>query len=384
MPKVSIILTSFNHDKYINEAIDSILNQKFINFELIIWDDGSTDNSWQIIESYSDIRIRAFRNNKNEGPVFGVNKAIFEVAKGEYIAIHHSDDLWEPNKLQIQVDFLDSHKNIGATFSNVQAIDERGLPLNDNAHFYCSIFTQPNRSRHEWLRYFFLRSNALCHPSILIRKQCYTECGPYRDMLSQLPDFDMWMRLCAKFEINVMADRLIKFRVRDGEMNCSGNRPEVRIRSINEMQLLLHQFQTIFKKDEIFKIFPEFKIYDKGENTDAEYVLARICLEIDGFFLRHLLAINILFDILNDPPRRLAIEKSYGFTIKDYYKITGQHDLFSIEVNNNLKIAAAERELQINDFIRKVDDKINGLNSIITEQELTINSLISDRDATSH
>ena len=85
-PKVSIVLTSFNHEKYLSESIDSVLAQTYTNFELIIWDDASADQSWSIISCYSDPRIKAFCNEKNKGPVYGINKAITEVATGEYIA----------------------------------------------------------------------------------------------------------------------------------------------------------------------------------------------------------------------------------------------------------------------------------------------------------
>lgn len=100
MPKISIILTSFNHEKYIKEAIDSALNQTFTDFELIIWDDASSDNSWEIIQSYGDPRIRSFRNDVQRRGIYGINKAISEVAQGEYIAIHHSDDIWESENLR--------------------------------------------------------------------------------------------------------------------------------------------------------------------------------------------------------------------------------------------------------------------------------------------
>ena len=353
MLKVSVILTSYNHAEYLREAIDSVLNQTFQDFELIIWDDASNDDSWQIIRSYNDSRIKAFQNPRNQGPVFGVNKAILEIATGEYIAIHHSDDVWELSKLEKQLDFLEVNQNIGAVFSSAQVIDQRGIPLTDESHFYYSIFKQANRSRHEWLRYFFLTSNALCHPSLLIRKQCYLDCGVYRDMLAQMPDFDMWIRLCAKYDIHIMEERLLKFRILDGEMNTSGNRPTTQTRCVNEhYQLLLH-YKTLLNCDNVFKIFPEFMDLDRGEQTDADYVLARVCLA-DGYFLRQLLAIDILFDILNHSKRRQAVELAYGFSIQDFIHLTGQCDTFSRQ-----QLQSTMREL--NEQIAERDQRITEL-----------------------
>ncbi|MBK7953301.1 MAG: glycosyltransferase family 2 protein [Candidatus Accumulibacter sp.] len=150
MPKVSVILTSFNHAQFIGESIESVLNQSFGDFELIIWDDASADGSWEMIHTFPDRRIRSFRNSRNEGPVFGVNKAISEVATGQYIAIHHSDDVWEPDKLQQQVPVLDAHPEIGAVFTWVKIIDENGCENSDG------WFNQEFRSRSKWLNSLFL------------------------------------------------------------------------------------------------------------------------------------------------------------------------------------------------------------------------------------
>lgn len=365
MAKVSVILTSFNHAKYICEAIDSIINQTFSDFELIILDDVSSDNSWDLIKQYTDPRIKAFQSGGKGEVTERLNNAIYELATGEYIAIHHSDDVWELDKLEKQVDFLDANSNIGAVFSNALPIDQRGMPLTDEAHFYYNIFSQPNRSRYEWLRYFFLIGNALCHPSVLIRKQCYLDCGVYSEILGQLPDFDMWIRLCARFEIYVMEERLIKFRILDNEMNTSGSRPVTRIRSANEHYKLLQQYRSLSRKDNIFKIFPDFISYDRGEYTDPEYVLARVCLASEDFFARKLLAIDILFDILNNPSRRQAIEKIYGFSANDFIDITGQNDLFLREEILKLRSDITKRDEKINEaHIAERDQAIRNFTEI--------------------
>ena len=129
MPKVSVILTSYNHEKYICEAIESALDQTFSDFELIIIDDCSSDHSWDLINQYSDSRIKAHRNEVNDGGVVGVNRAISEWTRGEYIAIHHSDDVWELDKLEKQVAFLDAHADIGAVFTDAFPIAEDGVAV---------------------------------------------------------------------------------------------------------------------------------------------------------------------------------------------------------------------------------------------------------------
>jgi len=333
MPKVSVILTSFNHEKYIREAIDSVLAQTFTDFELIIWDDASTDNSWQIIKEYSDVRIKAYRNETNQRYV--INRALKEVASGEYIAINHSDDIWVKDKLEKQVAFLESNFGFGAVFSNTLTIGEDGNLLRDLNHVYTKIFNQPNRTRYEWLNYFFYNGNALCHPSLLIRKQCFDVCGLYRYGLAQLPDFDMWVRLCFKYEIYVMPEKLVYFRVRDNEANTSGNRPEVRTRVAAEFLNILRNYLQIETFEDLVAIFPQAKKYYRLEGFESKFVLCMILLEDSTFIFSKLLSIELLFDLIGDATKAKKIKSLYNFDYLDLIKITGRYDSFSQGYSNS-------------------------------------------------
>lgn len=346
-PKVSIILTSFNHGKHIREAIDSVLNQTFADFELIIWDDASSDNSWDLINKYSDPRIKAFRNEEQKRGVWGLNKAISEIASGEYIAIHHSDDVWEAEKLEKQVALLDGNPEIGAVFTRVGAIGEDGSALADEKHFYFTIFNQPNKTRHEWLRHFFNHSNALCHPSALIRKSCYVDCGLYRFGFAQLGDLDMWIRLCMKHEIHVLPERLVRFRVRDSEANASGNRPENRIRGLYELYKLLQNYRKLASFEDMAKVFPTADKYRKSEETDMDFVLAMAALDEAPSTCAQLFAQDILFEAISDPKRSARIKRLYGFDYKSFVALTGKHDVFSREEVSTLWRNLGERDQQV-------------------------------------
>jgi glycosyltransferase involved in cell wall biosynthesis len=347
MSKVSIILTSFNHEKYLKEAIDSALNQTFTDFELIIWDDASSDNSWHLIQQYSDPRIKALRNEEQKRGIWGINKAISEMATGEYIAIHHSDDVWELDKLEKQVAFLEATPEIGAVFTNALAIAEDGSPLADAKHFYAHIFDQPNRTRHEWLRFFFARGNALCHPSVLIRKVCYENCGLYRYGLGQVGDFDMWIRLCLKYEIHVMSENLVRFRVRDNEANTSGIRPETRIQSVYEFYKLLDNYKKIASFEEMRKIFPNADRYHQNGNPDLCFILAMVGLEENPSSFAQLFCQDILFDAISDPKRAANIRHLYDFDYKSFIALTAQQDVFLLEELRTIRSTLAERDGQI-------------------------------------
>jgi glycosyltransferase involved in cell wall biosynthesis len=346
--KVTVILTSYNHEKTLQEAIDSVLHQTFSNFELIILDDVSVDYSWQIIESYTDPRIKSFRNDKNRRANYGINKAIKEKEiQGEYIAIHHSDDIWEHDKLEKQVRFLEENPQIGAVFTWAQIIDEEGKSFEDESHLYYKIFEQPNRTRDEWLNHFFYVGNALCHPSVLVRKEVYEQVGLYRYGMAQLADFDMWVRLAMKFEIHVIQEKLSRFRVHQDEVNTSGNRPDVRVRMPFEYLQILENYRTISDFSELKKIFPEVAIYERKGDEDLGFALGMISLQDDRPTFTQLFGLTLLFEILNDFARSKKVEELYGFTQKDFIKLSAKYDVFSVETIRTLYAQLAERDTQL-------------------------------------
>ncbi len=249
----------------------------------------------------------------------------------EYIAIHHSDDVWELDKLEKQVAYLDAHPEIGAVFTNALAIGEDSSPLMDEQHSYSNIFNQPNRTRHEWLRFFFSRGNALCHPSVLIRKLCYEVCGLYRYGMAQLPDLDMWMRLCLKYEIHVLSEKLVKFRVRDNEANASASQPNTRIRSAYEFYKLLPNYRQLTRFEDMAKVFPSAEKYNRNEETDMDFVLGMVVLEEMSFPFIALFGQDILFDVLSDPVRAAKIKRLYDFDYKNFIALTGINDVFAQE-----------------------------------------------------
>jgi len=362
--KVSVILTSYNHAKYLRHAIESALSQTFSDFELIIWDDASTDESWEIINSYQDARIRAFRNpvNMHRG---NINRAL-EKAQGEYIAIHHSDDIWESEKLEKQVAFLDSHPEIGAVFSDVLVIDEQGDVLPAQTHPYQTIFAQPNRSRHEWLNHFFYQGNALCHPTVLIRKQCYQDAGVYRKNLGQLADFDMWVRLCMKYEIHVLAERYTRLRVRLNGSNMSGNRPDVRRRSWFEYFQILKNYKNLSNPDDFQKIFPFTHKYLHAKSFIPFFVLAMAALEPEqAYGITRLFGLELLFDLMNDPDRARQVEELYGFTHKDFIALEGKYDVFSLELIEQLRADLTQKDAQLAEKDAQLAEKELALQQIL-------------------
>lgn len=354
--KVSIILTSFNHEKYIERTICSVINQTFTDFEFIIWDDASNDDSWKIIKKYQeqDKRIKIYQNTTSRRAIYGLNKAILEIAKGEYIAIHHSDDLWEPTKLEKQIKILEENPKIGAVFTNALIINEQDKPFKDKNHFYYSIFNQPNRSRFEWLNFFFYKGNALCHPSVMIRKECYDKCGVYRYGLAQIGDFDMWIRLCMKYEIYILPEKLTQFRVRDNEANTSGNTLSTRIRSMNEHFFIQQNFLELTSEKNFFKIFPNARKYYNKQKFLPKYLLARMALENTVSRDTNLFGLTLLYELINDKNSSSILKKFYDFDYLKLVEIAANFDTFNVEelCPSIIQICIETKGLN-NDSIRK-------------------------------
>ena len=342
MPRVSVIIPSFNHEKYIAKAIQSVLDQTYQDFEIVITDDGSTDGTVNEIKKFSDSRIRLFTLEENQGTAVALNNCISK-AKGEYIAVLNSDDVFLPNKLEKQIKFLDEHSDVWAVFGYAQIIDEDGNDFTDTTHFYYNIFKQPNRTRFEWLNYFFYKWNCLCHPSVLARRDCYTTIGPSDPRYAQTGDFYRWIRVCLEHEIYIIPENLIKFRVRAEESNVSGNRPEGSIRAYFEGAQVLKNFLEIKTRDEFLQIFPEASKYDEQIEKDMiPFFIARLALDSE-ISMHHYFAINLLFDLLGNKNTAEKIEKKYGFRYIDFIKLTGKHDIFKTRAEQ--KLAEAEQKL---------------------------------------
>ncbi|WP_271251632.1 glycosyltransferase [Pseudanabaena sp. Chao 1811] len=347
MPTISVVIPSYNHEKYISEALQSVLDQTYKDFEIVITDDGSSDKSVNLIKEFTDPRIKLFVFSENKGACLTVNNCI-ENSTGKFIALLNSDDVFLPNKLEIQLNFLNSHPEIGAVFSYAKIINDNSDDF-EGEHFYKNIFIQPNRNRFEWLNYFFYNGNCLCHPSILIRRECYENVGLYDPRFAQLPDFDFWIRLCQKYEIHIIPEELICFRVRDNEANASGNRLENHIRSTAELSQIYNNFLSLEVTNHLDTIFPEInqmEVFNDQKNINnniRQYLIAKLMLNIEIFAVKYF-ALSVIFDKLNSKDIQNIL--SY----KDFVKLTGTIDLYSItklqneltQIKNELVQAKAE------------------------------------------
>lgn len=189
----------YNGEKYLDEAIESILSQTFRDFEFIIINDASTDNTECIIEKYLQLdgRILKLNNTINQERAESRNSGL-KIAKGEYVSIIDSDDISLPEKLERQVRFLDEHCDVGFVGTSWFCVDENGVELSINE---CSESISRNAV------------HFMCNPSILARKSCLEIVGGYRPALVPAEDYDLWLRVSENKNVSNVKDPLFKYRI---------------------------------------------------------------------------------------------------------------------------------------------------------------------------
>jgi glycosyltransferase involved in cell wall biosynthesis len=218
MPKISVILPVYNGLPYLELAIKSILVQTFQDFELIIIDDGSIDESTSVIESFNDLRIR-FVRQQNHGLAATLNKAIV-LAKGEYIARQDQDDICLPLRMQRQVEFLNANPEVGmvGTAAEIWVGNERtsrllAHPADDAA-----------------LRFGLLFDNYFVHSSVMIRRSVFDKVGAYSEDRTRQPpeDYELWSRVIREYKVANLPEVLMAYREVPGSMSRAGINPFIK------------------------------------------------------------------------------------------------------------------------------------------------------------
>jgi len=211
-PAVTVLMPVYNADRFVAETVETILAQTFNDFEFLIIDDGSTDRSLEILQSYAnrDPRIRLI-SRPNTGYVVALNEGL-ELARGEFVARIDADDLADPRRLEFQVARMRQEPELVALGSNALAIDEDGLPLGD----YSVPLT------HEEIEASHLQgSSAIHHPAVMLRPGAVKQVGGYRKHLMPCEDFDLWLRLGEVGRLANLPEKLLTKRLFAGSAVAS-------------------------------------------------------------------------------------------------------------------------------------------------------------------
>lgn len=197
-PKISVIMSVYNGERYLREAIDSILKQAFADFEFIIVNDGSTDGSLEIIQSYHDDRIRVINNEINIGLTKSLNKAIKQ-ARGEYIARQDADDVSLPNRLEEQIKYFEKHPEVALLGTSVYEIDKQGKVVRR-----VIAPAKPGGN--------LLKGNQFTHGSIILKREAVDRLGGYNELFRYGQDYELWLRIAKHYEVRNLTQVLYKLR----------------------------------------------------------------------------------------------------------------------------------------------------------------------------
>ena len=297
-PHISVLMPVYNCEQYVHDAVKSILNQSYTNYELLIVDDASTDTTVSIIKSFTDSRIQLIEKPKNTGYTNSLNQGIF-MCKGKYIARMDGDDISLPERFAKQVEFMDANPEVvvcGTTYKYF------GNP---------KTITIPET--HDAIKIGLLWGNCLAHPSVMIRKEALHQFStPYDTNKEPAEDYDLWVKLLNVGKLHNLPETLIEYRTYS--LQVSRKRAEEQRINDVETRFKIHNYLNIewttierefleryFKRTEAIK-FEELDVFKQIQNklADANHT---------GFFESHLFK-QYLIDLEIDVLRKCFLKQT--------------------------------------------------------------------------
>lgn len=330
MPKISVCIPSYNHQDYIAKTIQSILDQSFQDFEIIISDDNSSDNTVAIAKTFTDSRIKVITNIINQGPSINSNIAIAN-SSSELIALIASDDIMHKDRLAKTFDAINLSEDIGAVFTWIEAIDQNNQIIDCDI---VSIFNKESDCGIEAIRKFFYEGNFLCAPSCLIRKDVIESCEYFNPLLLQLQDFEMWIKILLQGKsIKVIKEKLTFYRVFNGSLSYVDNKNTAFFsRILFETEKVLEQFLKIDNITLLLSIFPEIKeLYPNIKSEYKNFYIAKLALSkstdknLPSLAYKNF-ALNTIYKFYQDKDPKEII-KDLKFRATEFFGICSQNYL---------------------------------------------------------
>lgn len=237
-PLISVIIPAYNCARYLDGAIQSVINQSFKDIEIIVIDDGSTDNTADIIKPFTG-HIKYYRQ-ENKGAASARNHGI-KLSSGKYIAFLDSDDLWEPHKLAAQLNILENQPDFPVVHTNASTIDQDGNMILKSAN--------EKRQSHNGMIFeeFFLKNiSVILTSSAIIDRKCLETTGLFDDAFPVLQDYDFFLRLSWSHPVFFIKEPLVKYRVRPYSLTRTNA-----MRNIHDSEKILEK--TISEHPDFFK-----------------------------------------------------------------------------------------------------------------------------------
>ncbi len=201
-PLVSIIIPSYNMAKLVLRAVESVLNQTYQNLEIIVVDDGSTDNTKQLLEPYFNKIKYVYKAN---GGVCSARNAGLRQASGAFIALLDSDDTYMPDKVEKSLKFLQDNPDFGFVHTDTYLVDSQDREIERYQH--------PKSRYTGWISRQLLKGNFIANPTNFFRRECYDSCGGYEESLFPPGDWDLWLRISKKFKVGYIDEPLSRYSI---------------------------------------------------------------------------------------------------------------------------------------------------------------------------
>lgn len=308
---VSVLMICYNQEKYISEAVDSVLGQTYTEFELIIVDDGSTDRTFELLQEYDDARISIFQQS-NSGPSMALNYGLRQ-CRGEYIAFMSGDDVALSDRLKTQLKQIGDDQ-VDIVFSLPLIIDENSDSLEQTARpeFFNTEF---NTTAELYKLLFF--GNFLCAPSAFCRRSAIEAVGSFRRGLIQLQDLDYWIRACKEdLVIKLYQEPLLKYRSLSNALTNQENRYRMHMEAVDV-------YRRFFDGASFALLREAF-----GEWITPDISKGDLRIEIDKafLFLEHpmenirLIGIEKLINLFENDEAYKILKGERGFQTKDFFR----------------------------------------------------------------
>lgn len=375
---VSVLLVNYNHEDTLAETIQSVLNQTYDNIQFIIVDDGSTDKSCDIIKSFKDERIELYKRKENEHICIATNYGFTKV-KGSYLARIDSDDLWYPDKLEKQLQFMYQNPDCSVCFTWCDLIDENGNNINDLEPELLKLYESETLDQAQWLRKFYFQGNCLAHPAVLMKTSVMEKTGEFVVAYRQLHDFDYWIRIAKQYKIFVIPERLIAVRrftaqnMKNKNASASCEKNDTRV--FNEfMDIRAHFFEDM--SDELFlsAFVDDFRCKDSSTKQDLECEKAfLLCVPHLGWDGIAPAGVKRLGKLLQDENFRRLLKNKYFFSVKELYLLTQEHLFVDYILKNQYNVFEecrrqfeVEKE-QLNQEKQQLRQEIENYQNLISE-----------------
>jgi len=336
-PKVSVGIPTFNRAEMLREVIMSVLTQTFQDFELIISDNASQDQTQEVIASIKDDRIHYIRNETNIGMVQNFNQCLAR-ARGSYITIFHDDDLMLPDNLRLKVLALDKNSGVGLVHSKFGFIDQHGKLLKANTNFGKPVFQDRIEPGRKFLIKTLMSGNTVNAPSVMIRRECYQRLGGFDERLTLTADAEYWMRLSLYSDILFLARPLVQSRSHAGadntkyfsivngsiRMNPLGIEERFKANSI-----VLERYESVFGKCEDLKkrvraaigsATANFVVNDylqRQDTREARRYLFRICRQSPSILTNRVVMVLLVKTLFNAHALRIVRQFASHFSSSD-------------------------------------------------------------------